>query len=169
VGGSYDQDIQLNRNRPPRTSVLRKMSDAPGRNLTSFFKWKPQVTEADKARLHAEGQARRDAQAAEETARRHAVDMLLRSWHVPQEPIQKKGRMGGPHRWILGLHRMARAIVAQEMELPTQVFTSVPDSTKLYALEADEDYVTKYHKLCDQAAVESDTEVAGMLADHAQL
>ena len=100
VGSSYDQDIQLNRNRPPGTSVLRKMSDAPGRNLSSFFKRKPQVTEADKARLHAEGQARRDAQAAEETARRHAVDMLLRSWHVPQEPIQKKESCLQPPKFV---------------------------------------------------------------------
>ena len=33
--------------------------------------------------------------------------------NVGAEPF----RMGGPDRWILGLHRMARAIVAQEMGL----------------------------------------------------
>lgn len=143
--------------------------EAPKRGLWSIFKRRPQVTEAEKACLHAAGQARRDAQGAEETIRRRAVDMLSRGWHVPKEPIQKNGRMGGPHRWILGLHRMAQAIVAQEMVLPTQVFITVPDCTKLYALEADDDYVAKYHKLCDQAAADLKCEVAGMLTDHAQL
>ena len=64
---------------------------------------------------------------------------------------------------------MAQAIVAQKMVLPTQVFIDVPDCTKLYDLEAGDDYVAKYHKLCDEAAADLKCDVAGMLTGHAQL
>ena len=143
---------------------------APLRGMLSFFKVKPPVSEAEKQRLHVEGQTRRDAVAAEVTRQRRAADLLLQGWQIGREPFQNNGRMSGAARWILGMHRMAHAIVDPEndQQLPAEVITSVPGFTKLSALEADIDYASKYHNLLDQAnAVQAAEQVAGVHTEHA--
>lgn len=126
------------------------------KNLGSFFKKKEPVSQEEKDRLHAEGQAKREASEEAKVVANARFDALLRSWLCHwTEPLQGNGRMSLRDRWRLSLMRMARKIVSGDMPpLKLIPVTDPPDFTKASALEADKDFVEKFRVLREHKALE---------------
>ena len=135
-------------------------------NLGSFFKKQEPVSQEEKDRLHAEGQAKREAAEEAKAVANARFNALLRSWLCNwREPLEGNGRMSIRDRWRLSLMRMARKIVSGDMPPLTLIpVTDPPDFTKASALEADEHFVEKFHVLREQKALQDSAVATAPLA-----